>query len=484
MTTVLATKIYIHPSTFYNCQNITSVNLNNVPFVNNSMRYNYSGAFYNCKKLTTISGLNQNITDMHGAYASSTNLVDIPTIPPNVTDLSYAYQFVSSVNSIPTIPDSVTNVAYGFMSCRNLRTLPAEMPPNIVNYAYAFGECSNLVTAPNINAHLADNLWVLFKQDYNLQSSNIVIGPNALYIYGMYSDCRNLTHLNFTYLDYNNTTRATDVHEMFSGCNKLSTFPELPPVAQNLYQTFYNCQLLTQFNCPQTALNLNYAFFNCQNLQQITIPNSVISMAGAFQNCYKFTEATIPPSVSGSIANAYYNCYNVNTIIGNVPEGVNNVSGLFYNCKNISGDIFIYSSEIDNASQCFYNTTAIKNVYIPFKTTEETTERLYCWIVQDNGDKIYIKEDYSESSGYTSEIYNAEGTRNNNYAQASMEYGNGSALDAIEWIEHSIIYDSNYDVITVIPAGSTTKTYNAFISAGYTTDGSVCGVHLKDLNNL
>lgn len=467
-------------SVYSNNKNIVSVDLDYVPWQNNSM---YS-SFANCTNLTSVSNINENVTDMGAAFMLCTNLVNISSIPPNVTDLSYAFEWASSITSIPTIPNSVTNVAYGFMDCSNLTTLPSEMPQNITNYAYAFGGCSNLTVAPNINAHLADNLWVLFQSDTNLQSSNIVIGPNALYIYGMYNGCSNLTHVNLTYSDYNNTTKTLDVHEMFSNCSKLSSFPKLPPLAQNLYRTFYNCQLLTHFDCPQSALNMGYAFYNCRNLQQITIPNSVINIAGAFQNCYQFTTAKIPTAVYGSMANAYYDCYNVNRIDGNIPETVNNVAGSFYNCKNISGDIFIHSNLITNAINCFYNTTFTKNVYIPFYTSEDTESNLYCWVMNSTNEKIYIKEDFSTSSGSPSKIFNADGTEYTNYRTVSMSYGSGQIRTKSPVRTYTITYTPEHDIITIIPAGSNTKTHDAFINAGYDTNGTKCGVYLKDINTL
>ena len=55
---------------FYRNNNVISVNLNNVPFKDNSMK----DAFWNCFNLTSVENINSNVTNMYEAFGNCSSL--------------------------------------------------------------------------------------------------------------------------------------------------------------------------------------------------------------------------------------------------------------------------------------------------------------------------------------------------------------------------------------------------------------------------
>ena len=167
-------QIYFSNECFTNCQNITSINLHNIPWTDNSMR----GAFDQCKNLTSVSGINPNVTNMAVAF-QSTLISEAPIIPNSVINMSGTFTLTRLTNA-PKIPNSVTNMAFTFNYDSYMSNVPDINVPNCICFAYTFGGCSNL-TKSNISSQSVTNALSMYYRCENLTDVNISI-PNCTII--------------------------------------------------------------------------------------------------------------------------------------------------------------------------------------------------------------------------------------------------------------------------------------------------------------
>lgn len=150
---ISADTVIISNTTFQNNVDIISVNLQNTPFVNNSMYR----AFYNCTSLETVTNINSNITNLEGAFRQCSSMINPPSIPNGVTNLSWTFAYCSSLSNAPTIPSLVNSLDHTFYNCQSLTTSPI-IPSSITSMQYTFSN-SGLTTAPEIPKSVTDLWW-------------------------------------------------------------------------------------------------------------------------------------------------------------------------------------------------------------------------------------------------------------------------------------------------------------------------------------
>ena len=126
-------------TTYTNCNTINSINLRNVPWVNNSI----VSAFRNCTNLTQVTNINNNVTNMQSTFQNCIKLITIPTIPNGVTDIRDTFSYCTNLVNAPIIPNSVIEMASAFSGCTNLTNIP-EIPDSITNMSYTFSSCKKL----------------------------------------------------------------------------------------------------------------------------------------------------------------------------------------------------------------------------------------------------------------------------------------------------------------------------------------------------
>ena len=129
----------IDSTTFSGNENIVSVDLHNIPWVNNSM----SHAFSTCTNLIHINNISNTVTDMSRAFTLCNSLVNAPVIPNSVTNMYWTFRACVNLVNAPTIPDSVTNMVYTFHSCNSLVNAPV-IGNGVTNMQMAFYGTSNL----------------------------------------------------------------------------------------------------------------------------------------------------------------------------------------------------------------------------------------------------------------------------------------------------------------------------------------------------
>ena len=268
---------------FYNCKNLTSVE------IPNSVTKIGSYAFKGCSSLKSIripegvTIINQHTFD---GCISITNI----SILGKITSIdSYAFVNCESLTNI-NIPESVTNIGmYSFENCTGLQT--AGPIGGGYNYefgwtkkipAYAFYQCSGLVS---------------IKIPEEVES----IGDNA-----------------------------------FCGCTSLLSI-EIPDSVTNINDyLLYECESLESVFLPESINSIGKsAFAYCYNLRDITIPNGVATIGyEAFRYCSKLNDITIPDSVTSIEDSAFYGCSGLRNVI--IPRSITQISrSLFYECTQL-----------------------------------------------------------------------------------------------------------------------------------------------------
>lgn len=268
---------------FRNHTTLTSVDLKNVPFKNNSM----CNAFYNCQNLTSVKDINKNVTNMSYAFYNCTNLNQNIQIPNSVYNMHMAFSYCTNLNQNIQIPNSVTTMSYTFSSCYNLNQ-NIQIHNSVTGIVNTFSGCFSL-------------------------NQNIQIPNSVIYMYRAFWDCHRLNQ------NIQIPKSVRDVESVFRNCYNLNQNIQIPSSATNMAYTFESCFNLNQnIRIPNTASDMNRTFYNCHNLNQnIQIPNSVTNMYSAFDNCHNLgtyhKTINILSEIISDATNAFYNTsyYNI-----------------------------------------------------------------------------------------------------------------------------------------------------------------------------
>jgi hypothetical protein len=214
---------------------IKNVDLQNVPFRNNSM----FNAFFKC-----------------------TNLVSVVNISKNVINMAKTFTYCNSFNQNVQMPNFVTNMFETFNSCFNLNQ-NIQIPNTVLNMSNAFSGCYNL-------------------------NQNIKIPNSVTDVANAFSGCNNLNQ------NIQIPNSVTTMSRTFQSCHNLNQNIRIPDSVTNILRTFINCHSLNQnIQISNSATEMIYTFSGCYNLNQnIRIPNSVTNMYSTFYNCRNL-EATI-----------------------------------------------------------------------------------------------------------------------------------------------------------------------------------------------
>ena len=233
-----------YESPFINNQDIERVNLQSVPWGNNSM----IKAFYNCNNLVEVDGINNNIINMASAFNNCTHLNCNIQIPSSVECLGHTFRNCKYLNQNIQIPNSVTNMYDTFSSCYNLNQ-NIQIPNSVVNLQSTFSSCYNFNRSIQI-PNSVTSMYNTFSNCYNL-NQNIQI-PNSV----------------------------TDMSYTFRMCSNLNQNIQIPNSVVDMIGTFYNCSNIGDSWINIRSLNVTGATgcFNTANAS--CIPNVFIIAQG------------------------------------------------------------------------------------------------------------------------------------------------------------------------------------------------------------
>lgn len=349
---------------FYRNSYVKSVDLANVPFVNNDMSY----AFNYCRNLTEVKNINPNTVNMANAFAYCYNLALIPEIPFNSTNMANAFYNCNKMKGEVNVPSGVTNMYNAFCNCTNITSVKNLSSGDLRR---TFCNCTNITSVCDIpeGVTLLDNTFV--NCEYLTTAPNL---PSTLTsMVNTFNGCWSLVNVP------NIPNSVVNMQNTFQSCRRLINAPSLSSSIQCLDNTFANCYRLSNAPIiPESVYNMQDTFQNCCDLINApAIPNTVNMMRGTFRDCYNLTNVGDLSTNVQDMTSCFYNCQNL-VNAPDIPDSAHDISYAFYNCINLVNTPNIGNS-VWNMSHTFQGCTNLTNVSdIPNSVTDMSYAFYYC----------------------------------------------------------------------------------------------------------
>ena len=374
-TVIITNATQLAPNAFYNCTQLTEIELNEDIMTVGSY------AFYGCKGITNISMPNI-LTISNGMLEGCSSLKSF-TINSNINTISdYAFKNCSALSSINStvageyiIPSTITNIGYeAFSGCILVQkiTLPfvggnSTATNKTGRFGYIFGSSqytggtsvnfgkydgwstdpyyipSRLKTVIITNAtQLAPNAFYNCAQltEIDLNEDIMTVGSYAFY------GCKGITNISMPNI-------LTISNGMLEGCSSLKSFTINSNINTISDYAFKNCSALSSINStvageyiiPSTITNIGYeAFSGCILVQKITLPfvggnSTATNKTGRFGYIFGSSQYTGGTSVNfgkydGWSTDPYYIPSQLKTVI--ITNATQLAPNAFYNCTQIT----------------------------------------------------------------------------------------------------------------------------------------------------
>ena len=324
---------------------------------------NMSEVFLNCRNITNIpSNLFSNSVDIDGVTTDSCTQITtfnsafsntgIDYIPATlfektifVSDLGDCFSNCLNLKEIPTtilhnivkilnVFDGLKNVSNMFSGCPEITSIPSNLFTNndtIEDFSYTFSGCTGISTIP---LDLFVNNVEALTFEGTFQSTGITNIPTSLYT----------------------TTKATNFRSTFSNCSELTNVD------------FDNDSCIF----PDTAEDLTEMFSDCENLVSITkfkTPESIKIFDRFFSNCSSLEIIDDKIVVQAINAESFQEMFAECVSLINLPDNLfaNNIKAksffrTFYNCMSLKLKANIFGSNTNtrfkgqtiNFKECFY----------------------------------------------------------------------------------------------------------------------------------
>ena len=213
----------------------------------------------------------------------------------------------------------------------------------------------------NFNTSKVTNMSEMFWNCSSLTSLNLsnFNTSNVTNMSYMFTWCFSLTSLNVSNF---NTSKVTDMKWMFSDCRGLTSLN------------------VSNFNTSNVT-HMSYMFYNCSSLTSLNLSNfytsKVTSMTQMFYNCSSLTSL---------------NLSNFNT------SNVTNMPGMFENCSKLTSlNLSSFDmSKVTSSDDMFSGCTSLTTIYIPKSIKSGTSIALptktgYSWVDQANTNNAYTQ---------------------------------------------------------------------------------------------
>ena len=366
---------------FYGCSGLTSVT------IGNSVTSIGDRAFDGCSSLTSMT-IGNSVTSIGYAAFHGCSSLTKTNYTGDIADwcnikfddlanpMIYSRDFYINDQEIKdlVIPNSVDTINnYAFSGCSFLTSVT--IPNSVISIGdWAFSGCSSL-TKTNYTGDIAG--WC------NIKFGNFSANPMS-YSHNFYINDQEIKDLvipngvdtinNYAFYECSSLTSVTIPNSVtsiggyaFRDCSSLTSVTIGNSVISIGGWAFWRCSGLTSVTIPNSVTSIgNQAFSGCSHLTSITIPNSVTSIGNlAFSNCSSLTSMVVESGNttydSRDKCNAIIETATNTLITGcrntTIPNSVTTIGEeAFYDCYNI-GSIVIPNSVTSIGKRAFFNST-------------------------------------------------------------------------------------------------------------------------------
>ncbi|MCD8291136.1 MAG: leucine-rich repeat protein [Prevotella sp.] len=476
-------------------------------------------AFQECKKLGYISDTESDLSlDLSGitgenlgdkAFLDCENITSVK-LSDDLTKITQRdFEGCSNLASVTTdtntssigLPSKLEIIEYqAFENCKKLEGTLDFSTTAITSIAQkAFHNCV-LITSVNFPVNVSSNASTTYSIAYQLFQG--CTGLESVTIYGESS-----------------TNSITSIDRMaFSGCTKLSSFPNIPSTVTKIdYQAFLNCSALTSITLneglteidyqaftnsgitsvtiPKTVTTWgttssseqggNYAFSGCTSLEEVIFEDGLTSIGTyTFEGCTSLTEIKLPLSITTLGEGAFSGCSDLETVYllgrtasglessgGDITPGTDCFSGVaencflvvpedgarFYTAKDDEGNYVGYGATVPTADG--WNTIAYlreDTVTIPITTAEGYVTRYspYSYTLEEGLEGGVVSVD--ENGDLNIEWKYEGGNEEKNTVPGGSAILIKGAINQIDTSFANVTLNTNYatDTATVSESGS------------------------------
>ena len=359
---------------FYECSNLTSLDLNNFKTDNvTNMAWMFSG----CSNLSSLDLSNfktDKVTEMTGMFdgCSSLTSLDLSSFnTDNVWDMQTMFAGCSSLTSLNLSnfkTDKVWAMYRMFELCRSLTSLDLSSfnTENVMHMSYMFTGCNSL-TSLGLSSFNTENV---IRMDYmfagcssltNLDVSSFNTG-NVTNMCGMFAGCSSLTSLDLSSF---NTSNVTDMSRMFasSSLTNLDLSGLNTEKVTNMSYMFANFGLtsldLSGLN-TENVTDMSY-MFSKSSLTSLDLSGfntgNVKDMTGMFWNCSSLMSLDVSNFNIGNVTSMYImfsGCSSLTSLdLSNFnADNATDMGQMFNGCSSLTS-IDLSSFKTDNVTNMF-----------------------------------------------------------------------------------------------------------------------------------
>ena len=245
---------------FFNCGNITKIDLSSFNTKQVTNMNHMFGRCYNLKEIDLNNINTEKVTDMSYLFSKCKNLIHVDLSSFETSKVStMCCMFHENYNITQIylpffITENVQDMSCMFCRCYKIQKLDLQSfnTKNVTDMSHMFDECIELkeilTTTPFFYTENANNLGHMFRRCTNLENIELKFKiKKAKYLSYMFSECEKITNINLSKFQ---TGNVKDMTYMFSGCHNLE-----------------NLDLSTFSFCENTKVN--NMFDDCTNLKTI-----------------------------------------------------------------------------------------------------------------------------------------------------------------------------------------------------------------------
>ena len=379
---------------FYHCDNLQSINLENVTYVGgyafsscsltqvnigtsaSSTNVDIvigSNAFYECSELVNVSIGEGRATIGGSAFEKCVKLKNLP-LPSTVKAIGdKAFSGCTSLENL-SLPDSLTSIGESaFYNCTSLSgnlRLPEKLN-SIGDYAFHGCKFTSLTyEAENCKIATPGGSWlgadIPRKNAFDSgKITQVTIGPKVKVIpYGFWA----FKLSEIVIPEHIETVES----KAFEDNTYLQKVTWLPKTCTTGYGPFSGCENLTTFTFSDDIEEIPNGFLaNVRHLENIEIPGTVKTIGwSAFRGCTSLTNVTIPEQVTSLGSGAFMSCSNLTTVYFNATECYVNEFGVGGPFEDTAITNFIFDDKVKIiSSYLLRNCESLKTVTIPNSVT-------------------------------------------------------------------------------------------------------------------